>query len=295
MAMEAYQMEGDEMYRQFGMLSELDDKEYNRNVTAYDATYQHRNQIYNESYSRFRDSKSDAFAMANLQLNEHGQRVSDAYNYYNAVSNEADKVYEREYNSWMDSVNIAWKEGSMLNSDYWNETKLDYQKDRDAVADSQWEKNFAETVRVNNAQIAKMKSSGSGSGSGTKKIGATSPTSQQVKGAKNAFETQGIEGYIDYLEALPETVNINELDAIVGSESNLGMYYNTYTKTKDTFNGGFNWFGEWNVDNNDVVEDQNGKTYKLKDLPEDVQMILTKAAEGDSYEWDSEERKWVKK
>ena len=114
MAMEAYQMEGDEMYRQFGMLSELDDKEYNRNIAAYDATYQHRNQLYNEAYTQYRDTKSDAYAMANLELNEYGQRVSDAYNYYNIASNEADKQYEKEYQSWSDSVNQAYQ---MMNMD----------------------------------------------------------------------------------------------------------------------------------------------------------------------------------
>jgi hypothetical protein len=109
MALDAYQMEGEEMYRQFGVVSEMDDKEFNRNVAAYDATYQHRNQMYNEAYGEFRDTKNDAFNMANLQLNEHGQRVSDAYNLYNAEINYADSMYEKEYTQWADKVNLAWK------------------------------------------------------------------------------------------------------------------------------------------------------------------------------------------
>ena len=138
MALEAYQMEGEEMYRQFGMVSELDDKEYNRNVTAYDATYQHRNQMYNEAYTRFRDYKTDAFAMANLQLNEHGQKVSDAYNYYNAYSDYADTVYEREYNKWTDDINLAMKYAEMLNTDAWANKNFD-----EGVR--QYEKNYAQT------------------------------------------------------------------------------------------------------------------------------------------------------
>ena len=54
MAMDAYQMEGDEMYRQYGMLSDEDAKEYDRMLSAYDATYAHRNQLYNEAYGQFR-------------------------------------------------------------------------------------------------------------------------------------------------------------------------------------------------------------------------------------------------
>ena len=130
MAMDAYQMEGDEMYRQYGMLSAEDDKEYNRNITAYDATYQHRNQMYNEAYTQHRDSVSDAFAKANLEISEHGQLVSDAYNYYVASSDYSDKVYEREYNSWMDSINQATQYAQLLNSDYWNQKDLDLNYDK---------------------------------------------------------------------------------------------------------------------------------------------------------------------
>ena len=133
MAMEAYQMEGDEMYRQLGMLTDADDREYNRNVTAYDATYQHRNQMYNEAYQLYRDSKTDAYNMANLQLSEHGQLVSDAYNYYNASSDYANTLYNREYQSWADQVAQAQQYAQMLNSDYWNQTNYDrnvYESDR---------------------------------------------------------------------------------------------------------------------------------------------------------------------
>ncbi len=140
MAMEDYQLEGDEMFRKFGLVSELDDKEYNRNVTAYDATYQHRNRAYDEAYNMFRDEKSDAFSMANLELNEHGQRVSDAYNLYDAASNQEDKLYEREYNSWLDTIDIAFKVAGMQNSDALANKNFDEEVRR-------YEKTFAEEQR----------------------------------------------------------------------------------------------------------------------------------------------------
>ena len=117
MAMNKYQMEGDEMYRQLGMYSDADAREYDRMLTAYDATFAQRNQAYNEVYGQFRDTKSDAFAMANLQLSEHGQKVSDAYNMYMASSNEADKAYERLYNEWNAKVNQSLQWVQLLNSD----------------------------------------------------------------------------------------------------------------------------------------------------------------------------------
>jgi hypothetical protein len=63
--------------------------------------------------------------MANLQLNEHGQRVSDAYNYYSASSDYADKVYEREYTEWENSINMAWKEIEALNTEAWGNKNFD--------------------------------------------------------------------------------------------------------------------------------------------------------------------------
>ena len=140
MAMEAYQMEGDEMYRQLGMLNDADDKEYNRNITAYDATYQHRNQMYNEAYTKFRDEKNDAFAEANLEMQEYAQKSSNYFNQYTIASDLADKQYEREYSKWADQVNNAMQYAQMMNSDWWNQTYYDEDV-------RQYEKNFAEDVR----------------------------------------------------------------------------------------------------------------------------------------------------
>lgn len=278
MALEAYQMEGDEMYRQYSMLSAEDDKEFNRNVTAYDATYQHRNRMYDEAYTQYRDSISDAFATANLQISEHGQLVSDAYNYYNAASNYADSLYEREYNKWSDDVSLAYKYAEMLNSDYWNETKLDYQKDRDAVADSQWEKQFAETKRVNDAQIAKMKSSGSGGsgGSGSYKLSTT-----EINAISKAYNDagggeKGIEAAMNVLAGLGKApqneaqadVVYNILGTSGGSDGKSGVDWMNVDiiKTTDTTNG-FLGIGNLtgHIDTNDVYT-VNGKTYYADDI-----------------------------
>jgi hypothetical protein len=141
MAMEAYQMEGDDLYRQLDMLVGADEREYSRNVTAFDATYQHRNQMYNEAYTQYRDNKSDAFNMANLQLSENAQLVNNAYNLYNATSNYADTLYEREYNKWADEVNQAMQYAGMLNSDWWNQTNYDrdvFESDRTYEQTEKW-------------------------------------------------------------------------------------------------------------------------------------------------------------
>lgn len=119
MALEAYNAEGDELYRQLDMYNAADEKDYGRMTNAYEATGAYRDRLYNEAYQQFRDSKSDAFASANLQLSEHGQLSNDALNLYNAYVNEADKMYEREYQKWSDEVDNAMQYAQMLNSDWW--------------------------------------------------------------------------------------------------------------------------------------------------------------------------------
>lgn len=298
MALEAYQMEGDEMYRQLGMLTDADDREYNRNVTAYDATYQHRNQIYNEAYNQYRDNKSDAFAMANLQLSEHGQKVSDAYNYYSASSDYANTLYNREYTKWSDEVNQAMQYAQLLNSDYWNQTNFD-----EGVR--QYEKTFAENVRQFDTSFAeeqrqfdktydqtekwnqkdldykyaalkqdndqfyaglKTKSSGSG-GSGGKSGSGSSLTDSQLKSAKDVYvKAGGGDAGLKAVDGYLSTIGKNNLgeeatDYLLNSlnGADIPTYYQNWTITKDTKN----WFG--GDDNNDVYS--NGTTtMKYKDL-----------------------------
>jgi hypothetical protein len=278
MAREAYQMEGEEMYKQFGMLSELDDKEYNRNIAAYDATYQHRNRLYDESYNQFRDNKSDLFAMANLQISEHGQRVSDAYNYYSAASDYADSMYEREYNSWLDSVNMAWKEIEIFNNDAiadrdynytvdWNNKMHDYQVGRDKVNDAFKERELALDEKLTNAQIAKMNSSGSGGGGGGGGGGgnpATSKIPSQISSQAAKFKDN--DARAEYLDGMVNSGYITQEQADYLYETYLPSGTKAYNERTYTVEdkGGWNWGG--GIDKNAKVKDEYDNSYKLGDL-----------------------------
>lgn len=264
MAFDAYQAEGDEMYRQLGMLSDADDREFNRTVTAYDATYQHRNQLYNEAYTQFRDSKTDAYNTANLKLNEHGQLVSDAYNYYNATSNYADTMYNREYTQWADEVNQAMQLVKMQNSDYWSQTNFD-----EGVR--QYEKNFTENQRQFNQTMsynyAKLKSDSSGSGSGKTSNGLKYPTETQNAKALEAYKTGGMDGLNKYLNSISPEYDRDLIADYVGQYGEIPLSERTYTMTDDTWNGIFSIGDLWDrVDSNDVVTDEYGYSYKMEDL-----------------------------
>lgn len=96
----------------------------------------------------------------NLQLSEHGQKVSDAYNYYSAASDQANTLYSREYNKWADEVNQAMQYAQILNSDYWSQTNFDegvrqYEKSF-AEEQRQFDTSFAENQRQFNANLAEQ-------------------------------------------------------------------------------------------------------------------------------------------
>ena len=287
MAMNAYQMEGDEMYRMLGMYTDADDREYNRNVTAYDATYQHRNQMYNEAYTQYRDTKSDAHAMANLELNEHGQRVSDAYNYYNATSNNANTLYDREYTNWADEVNQATQYAQMQNNDYWNQTNFDegvreYEKSF-AEQQRQYNESLAEQKRQHNEQMSynwetlnRKNSGGDGDGNDLK-----IPSDISSKASK--FKTDAERA--DYLDGLVESGYISQEQADYLYETNMLNSQKPYEERTWTMSskGGLNW--GLGIDKNGKVEDEYGNEYTLGQLWDEMSKTMG----------EDEAETWIKK
>lgn len=300
MRLEAYQMEGDEMYRQLGMFNDADDKEFSRNVTAYDATYQHRNRVYDEAYTQFRDNKSDVLAMANLQLSEHGQLSSDAFNLYNATSNYADTQYQREYNSWMDSINVALQQAQMQNSDYWNKTNFDegvrqYEKNFEE-SQKQFDKTYEQTEKWNQAEmdyknaalkqdneqfyanLNYQKSKSSGSGSGGSGGNLKSPTQAMMKDALKAYN-EGSQKYNEYMASIPDSYDKSIVQEYVASygEDWVADYneYSGWTIKDDTHNGGgwllgTGWFGTGGEDHNDTYTKGNSDLLTYDQLKEKI-------------------------
>lgn len=189
MAMQKYQMEGDELYRQYGMLYDADATEYNRNLTAYDATFNYRNQLNNEAYANFRDTKTDALNYANLQISEHNQLVNDAYTAYNVAANEEATAYERDYQNWMDGVNQAMQMAGMQQTDWWNQKEFDEnvrQYDQSfAEQQRQFDTSLAEQKRQHNEQMsynwASLNAKASGGGSGESSDGLLSLFSSEAE------------------------------------------------------------------------------------------------------------------
>jgi hypothetical protein len=275
MALNAYQMEGEEMYKQLGMLSDADAREYGRMVDAYNATSQFRNQAYNEAYTLHQDGINNAYNSANLQLNENAQLVNNANYIYNAASNEYEKSYAKDFDEWNAMVQQSATNAGFANSDWWNQSNQDFQaseaqKNRDFQA-SEAEKDRAFTASEN-AKNRAVKSSGGGGGGDGK-----SPTETQMKKALDAYNNGGETEYFKYLDSLPGDIDVEAVDSYVMQYGQLPLEQRTYTKTEDTTN----WF--WGNDNNDKVKDQYGNEFEIGDLPKSIRGDLTNLKKGKSY------------
>lgn len=186
MALQAYQMEGEEMYRQLGMFSDADAREWGKTMDAYNATSQYRNQAYNEAYTLHQDSITNAYNSANFQLNEYGQLVNNAYNIYNVASNEYEKSYAKDFDEWNAKVQQATTNAGFGQTDWWNQSNQDFQateaqKNRDFQA-SEAEKDRAFQASEN-AKNRAAKGSGGGSGGGVY-------TYQEMEKAANSDHTK---------------------------------------------------------------------------------------------------------
>ena len=143
MALQAYQMEGDEMLQQFNMAATLDAQEYGRLVDSYNAGVDERNWQYNTAFNEWSTGVTNAYNSANLQLQQNAQIGNNLYNTYLVDAEAYETKYNQGYQTWLDNVNSAISIAGMQNTDYWKNTEMEYQKARDAVADAQWAKTYA--------------------------------------------------------------------------------------------------------------------------------------------------------
>ena len=163
MALEAYQMEGNEMYNQLAMLNEADTKEYGRLYDAWQANFTNTQNMYNQEYGAWQDSVNNAIGSANLQLNEYGQLFDQTYSAYNATQTNASNIYAQEYQKWADEVNTALKYATMQNSDYWSNQNFieDQRQHNETIAEQRRQHNDDMTYKNNalaqdNAQFIAM-------------------------------------------------------------------------------------------------------------------------------------------
>lgn len=306
MALEAYNMEGQDMYNQLGMLSDADATEYGRMYDSWNASFTNAQNMYNQSYGEWQDSVNNAYNVANLQNSDYWSGMDNTYRYdalaqdqsqfdvnntyrYDALEQEQGQFDTNTYwnNHWA-GIDNTYRYDAMRNDnnqsaldrqqdDKWNQKEYDYKYS----ALTQDQSQFNARYDVNgDGKVDANDQAVEGSADETLK----EPTETQKQKALKAFNEGGEEAYYQYIDSLPSNIDVEVIDLYVngdGAETSgygaLPVEQRTFTKTKDTTNG------LWGIDNNDIVVDQYGNEYRIDALPESLRKALTKLKNGESY------------
>ena len=317
MAMEAYQMEGQDMYNQLAMLNDADATEYQRMYDSWNANFANAQNMYNQEYGAWQDSVNNAYNSANLQLQQQSMAYDQAYNNYQAIQNNADILYSQEYQKWQDEINNAMAMAGMQNSDYWNKTTMENsnqqaQLDREhASAEALLDRNHnaeqAQLDREHNTTEAEKDRTFKAEEADKDRYAdylyhydlnrdevvdekdqelATKQDEEEVtyKSASpevydEAVSTYRTQGEAGLMRFLEKYPDF-DVEAIYDHAVKFGdLASHKFTKVKTTFNVVGNA-------NNDVVRDEiTGEEFKLSELPEDMREILTGLKEGESYDF----------
>lgn len=117
LAMQRYNMEGDALNNQYGLLNDRE----------------------NEAYGRYRDTVSD-----------YNQNLQMAYNVYN---NERDT----DYGQYRDALGYWQDQAGAENKDYWTQTQFEYQKEQDALDRAFAEKQLQQEMNYKYAALAQQR------------------------------------------------------------------------------------------------------------------------------------------
>lgn len=78
MALDAYQMEGNDLYNKLGMYTDADNTEYSRNLDAYGAAAQDYSMKYGQDFDLWNANVGNAMSAANLQMSEKNSLFDQA-------------------------------------------------------------------------------------------------------------------------------------------------------------------------------------------------------------------------
>ena len=302
MALEAYNMEGQDMYNQLSMLSDADATEYGRMYDSWNANFTNAQNMYTQEYGAWQDSVNNAYNNANLQLKEQGMAYDQAYTNYNALSNQAQTLYQNEYTKWQDMVNNAYNQAQIQNKDYWSGVDNQYRYDvmennntqaqLDREQEDKWnQKEYDYKYDALDREDAQFTARYDINGDGVvdandQKVEETSteeeyktPSPETYDKAVEAYNTGGEAGLMAFLEKYPD-YDVTKLYDYAVDHGTIAPEASAFTKVDDTING------LWGIDHNDVVVDVNtGIEYKVSDLPKDMQKQLTDLKEGETYDF----------
>lgn len=264
MALDRYNQEGQDLYNQYGMVADRE----------------------NLDYSRYRDTISDYLTERDYLAGRYDSERDYDYSKYN---NERDFAYGQyaddrnfAYGQYSDDRNLAYDK-------YATDKNLSYQEYRNAIADEQWQKQYEESVRQYNEQMAlqnKASNGGSKDTGGVDDDGGASPIAEipeDILKKAGSFESnddlsewafglaeagvierdQAGELVAKYMDPNEKTIKVDDGN---GKSKSVLSYSEMAKSTKGwtvVTKGGANFSG---IDQNAKVKTPNGETITLKNL-----------------------------
>lgn len=124
LALEAYNMEGQEMYNQYAMLSAEDQKEYDRMYSAWSANYTNTQQMYQNEYGEWAGDVSNAFNYAGMLQDQYRfnrqQELADAQALIEAQNKENQFDYDKLLQGTLEAYNRGGIDAAELYSQSYN-------------------------------------------------------------------------------------------------------------------------------------------------------------------------------
>mgnify|MGYP004647331253 CR=1 FL=1 len=218
-------------------------------------------QTYQGYLQGLNDKVPELYQLALDKYNQEGQDLLTRYGL------EKDK-YDTAYGEWQDAVSRWNTDREYAENAYNTERAYDYGMYNDAYQKAMDKLQLGVTKDADGNEVLPTAS-------------LKAPTEKMLSDAIKVFEQGGPEALEKYAMTFPE-YDYKQLYGYVdsmGAQLPLGM--RTFTKTKETPNGFLDW--GTGVDKDDEVKDQYGNVYKIEELPEEIQMELTKLKKDETW------------
>lgn len=275
MALEAYNMEGQDMYNQLAMLNDADATEYGRMYDAWNTSHTEWQDLYNQDYSAWRDNWNNNYNMAKIDLDQQGMAYDQAYNNYNVLANDYNTMRNNEFDSW--TVGLDTEQANLDRDQKYNMWLAENDLNGDKVVD---EKDYAVSKSYSSSNASSNESGGA------PKIETLTNREMEtfvniVMSADN--DEAGFEAGRDYLASIGKSeTDFAQLDFALEEakakrekeKANLPVWETEWNMTEDgdTKNKGFLWWK--GVDHDDVFTDGYREyTYdELKEMLDDSEL-----------------------
>lgn len=178
MALETYQMEGDEMYKQLAMLNEADMNEYQRTFNAWEANFNNAQTMYQNEYNSWATEVDNAFQMAGLQNSDYWSQTN---------FDEGVRQWEAEYAQAQSQFaqEMAYKNNALVQAQNQFDAEMAYKDKALKQEQENWQKEYDQS----NSQFI-IKNDLNGDGKVDSKDANYSNENNKKSAGKSANDTQ---------------------------------------------------------------------------------------------------------